>query len=908
MANLKFYIKINDGSEIEVFPTKYEPFVKELEENEMFYRYKWGNIEFRNNPFQYNKTSNQAYLIYNILNALQRYDEIFIRFKDFDNDIEIKGYCGVVDGQFKNDEIHKVITITPTIIDRYTNLIENYKEKVDVLNGGDKNKIINGDFETWEGDIPFGWNVGADPDMERYYINGDYCARIADTVGTGQYNILSQSLFVNKGSNIDLSFYYATLVIGVTKSYGISRRIAIKLTGSGGTKYLKDQDISNNENVAVWVDPSSDNTFNYGNNLVQMQAGEITSFKYYRIFSEPIPFEGALTITFFANNGVEIILGLPHATFLLLDDVSLKVNTTPYKTINIDFLDYYLQSYPAFTESVPLAIGVPNKKWSSSWVGDHALDGYFNLTTGAPSTRFLTDATYAPVDSKNLRLGDYMNFFDNDPANKYYKCQISEATIYHCGTYNKGLSYNHRMRATAVFSRDEVKIKDVLYTYQDYLDGKCDESEVGTIIPPARNVGWTKTPILDKGLRLWVRKPFNDESDTLGWSLGAQINGGKFQSYNTEHRRTTKRIYPVDTSKSKTLNTCVDLRDTIKILFNQTHPDYSDKDVVSTFFWNDFEFEFQSLQGEQSGFNYVNNKPNFLNGIAVLHTLDLKTENVETIQQEGTLKISLFDFLEDLKSYFKVYKYGQLFWWITDNLDLRIEHTAYFDNYADIYGNVLNYTTQPMIQEDYHDDYSYEPELMYKKITFDQVNAAYPDFTANTIKFDRISSSKRYKNDENILKNKTSILTTDLKYCIEKANDLNDGLILVNYTQINDQFVVLYGDTQIQGTKILNGNLSLSSILNNFVRREGTYTNGQINDQDVRFYNTTYSKKGVEFTVKGIIDNRFFDTNIDRSGMVKTLTHDFENQITKITLMYRIKSGLIVQDEIEGLMFLNLGF
>ena len=51
------------------------------------------------------------------------------------------------------------------------------------------------------------------------------------------------------------------------------------------------------------------------------------------------------------------------------------------------------------------------------------------------------------------------------------------------------------------------------------------------------------------------------------------------------------------------------------------------------------------------------------------------------------------------------------------------------------------------------------------------------------------------------LKNKTSILTTDLKYCIEKANDLNDGLILVNYTQINDQFVVLYGDTQIQGTK-----------------------------------------------------------------------------------------------------------
>lgn len=903
MANVKFYITINDGTEFEVFPNKYEPFIKDFEDGEMFYRYRWGSLELENKPFLYNKTSNSAYLIYTTLNALQRYDEIFIRFYDFDNLIEIKGYCGVVDGQFQNDKVHKVIKLTPVIIDKYTNLLENYKEKIDVLNGGDRNKIINGDFESWDNSYtPTGWTVGITPDIEKYYINGDFCARLNDTYLVGESNILIQSVFANKGSNVDLSFYFAPLVVGTPSNLTHSRKMIIELSGSEGTKYLKDDNLANSENVCSWVDSSANNSFNYGSNLLEMTASEITSFLYYRIFSEPLPFSGIITITFYANNG-----SLGADTSLLLDDVYLKINTTPYKTINVDFINSYLQSYPAFTEVNPLALGVPNSKWDGAWTGDNALDGYFQLTTGAPSSRFLSDGTYAPVDVDNLRLGDYETNVFTDPNSKYYKCQLSEVTIYHCGTYNTTFSYKHRMRATAVFSRDEAKIKDVLYTYQDFLDGKCDELEVGTIIPPARNVGWTQTPTLDKGLRLWVRKPFNDENDTLGWELGDQINGGKFQSYNTEHRRTTKRIYPIDTTKSKVLNTCVDLRDTIKILFNQTHPDYANKNVISTFFFNDLEEEFITLQDNNSGNNYVSNNPNYLNNIAVLHTLDLKTENVDTQQQEGTFKVSLFDFMEDLKAYFKVYKYGQLYWWITDNLDLRIEHTAYFDNYADIYGNVLNYTTQPIIQEDYHDDFEYEPDLMYKKIIFDQINSGYPDFTSNTIKFDRISSSKRYKNDENVLRNKTSILTTDLRYCIEKANDLTEGLILINYNQVGDQFVAAYGDTQIQGTKILNGNISLSSILNNFVIREGTYVNGQINDQDVLFYNTTYSKKGVEFTVKGIIDNRFFDTNIDRAGMVKSLTHDFEHQITKITLMYRIKSGLIVQDETEGLMFLNLG-
>lgn len=898
---VKFYIKINDGTEFEVFPNKYEPFEKPMEDGERFYRYKWGNIEFENRPFLYSQTSKQGYLIYTTLNALQRYDEIFIRFYDSESEIEIKGYCGVVDGQFKNDKVHKVITLSPVVIDRYTNLLENYKEKIDVLNGGDQNKIINGDFESWEGDVPVGWTVGVLPSVERYYINGDFCAKLDDKPMFGAANVLIQVVYGNKGSNVDLSFYYASLAEGIPASSTHSRRMTIQLSGTEGTKYLKDENLADSENVCKWVDASADNSFIYGNNLIEMTASEITSFLYYSIFSEPLPFSGNIVITFQANDK---ILG----TSLLLDDVYLKINTTPYKTINVEFLNSYLQSYPAFTDVNPLALGVPNKKWDDAWVGNNALDGYFNLTTGAPSSRFLSDGTYAPVDTDNLRLGDYQSNVFIDPNSKYYKCQLSEVTIYHCGTYNTTFSYKHRMRATAVFSRDEAKLKDELYTQEDADNDICDQDEVGTEIPPARNVGWVKTPTIEKGLRLWVRKPFNDESDTLGWELGDQINGGKLQSYDTEHRRTSKRIYPIDATKSKVLNTCVDLRDTIKILFNQTHPDYATKNVISTFFWNDLETEFVTLQGNNSGLNYVNNKANFLNNIAVLHTLDLKTENQETQQQEGTFKVSLYDFLEDLKARFKTYKYGQLYWYITDNLDLRIEHTAYFDNYADIYGNVLNYTTQPLIQEDYHDEFDYEPENMPKKITFDQINAGYPDFTGNVIKFDRISSSKRYKNDENVIKNKCNITTTDLRYCIENANNLDEGLILINYNQVGDQFVAAYGDTQIQGTKILNGNLSLSTILRNFATKEGTYINGQINDENVLFDNTTYSKRGIEITVKGIIDNRFFDTNIDRSGLVKTLTHDFEERITKITLIYRIKSGLIVQDESEGLMFLNLGY
>jgi len=904
---VKLYIKINDGTEFEVFPNKYEPFEKPMEDGERFYRYKWGNIEFENKPFLYSQTSKQGYLIYTTLNALQRYDEIFIRFYDLDSDIEIKGYCGVVDGQFKNDKVHKVITLTPVVIDRYTNLLENYKEKIDVLNGGDKNKIVNGDFESWtdnESGLPDGWVNGGTYNVqcERHYINGSYVCKYNDLFGAS-YTKLAQSLFANKGSNVDLSFYYAPFVIPESATSSThSRSIEIKLVGTEGTKYLKDDNLGNFENVCKWVDPGETNSFIYANNVISMTESEITSLIYYRIFSEPLPFSGTVTISFVGRDVISM-----GVSALYLDNVYLKVNTTPYKTINVNFINSYLQSYPAFTESNPLALGVPNTKWDGAWTGDHALDGYFELTTGKPSSRFLSDGTYAPVDADNLRLGDYEEIFD-DPGSKYYKCQISEVTIYHCGIYNTTFSYKHRMRATVVFSRDEAKIADVYYTQQDFEDDKCEESDIGvTLVPPVKDVGWEKTPTIEKGLRLWVRKPFNDENDTLGWSLGEQINGGKFQSYDTEHRRTSKRIYPVDTTKSKILNTCVDLRDTIKILFNQTHPDYASKNVISTFFWNDLETEFESLQGSSSGFNYVSNKKNYLNNISVLHTLDLKTENTETQQQEGTYKVCLFDFLEDLKYRFKVYKYGQLCWWLTDNLDLRIEHTAYFDNYSDIYGNVLNYTTQPIIQEDFHDEFEYESDQMYKKIMFDQVNSGYPDFTANTIKFDRIVSNKRFKFDENVLKNKCEITTTDLKYCIENANSIDEGLILINYEQVEDEFVASYGDTQIQGTKILNGNLSLSSILNNFVTREGTYINGKINDKDVLFYNTTYSKKGIEITVKGIIFNMFFDTNIDRAGLVKSVTHDFEQRITKINLIYRIKSGLIAKNESEGLMYLNLG-
>jgi len=902
---VKFYIKINDGTEFEVFPNKYEPFEKPMEDGERFYRYKWGNIEFENRPFLYSQTSKPGYLIYTILSAIKETDKIWIRILHEYSEIEVKGYCGIVDGEYENDKVNKVVTLSPIVIDKYTPLLENWETKVDVLNGGDKNKIVNGDFESWDNSaIPIGWENGGlyDVQCERHYINGDYVCKYNDLFGAS-YTKLQQPVFANKGSNVDLSFYYAPFVVPESATTSThSRSIEIKLVGTEGTKYLKDDNLANSENVCKWVDPSETNSFIYANNVISMTESEITSMLYYKIFSEPLPFSGTVTIAFIGRDVIAM-----GTSALYLDKVNLKVNTTPYKTINVEFLNSYLQSYSAFTDVNPLALGVPNNKWNGAWVGDHALDGYFELTTGAPSGRFLSDGTYAPVDADNLRLGDYENNIFIDPNSKYYKCQISEVTIFHCGTYNTTFSYKHRMRAIAVFSRDEAKIKDVFYTQEDVDNDICNQDELGKEIPPARNVGWTKTPKIEKGLRLWVRKPFNDEDDTLGWSLGDQINGGKFQGYDTEHRRTTKRIYPVDTTKSKTLNTCVDLRDTIKILFNQTHPDYATKNVISTFFWNDLETEFQSLQGNNSGNNYVSNKANFLNNIAVLHTLDLKRESNETQQQEGTFKISLKDFLDDLKKYIKVYKYGQLCWWLTDNLDLRIEHIAYFDQFKDINGNVLNYTTQPLIQEDYHDKYKYESDQMYHKVIFDQINSGYPDFTSNIIEFDKIASSKRFKNEENVLKNKTFILTTDLRYCIENANNLDEGLILINYNQVGDQFVAAYGDTQIQGVQILNGNLSLSTILRNFATREGTFVTGKINGEDALFRYTTYTKLGEEITIKGIVWNQYFDTMIEeKTGLVKTLTHDFENGITKVTLIYRKKSKLLVNADTNT--FLNLGY
>jgi len=106
-----------------------------------FYRIMWGKIQFSNKPYLYNSTLNNVYRIFDFIqNNTFSYDtKITVKFTT--DLFEVIGYFGKNDCIFDYDK--KILTVTPSVIDQYTDILENWETETNFDNWEFINDTVN---------------------------------------------------------------------------------------------------------------------------------------------------------------------------------------------------------------------------------------------------------------------------------------------------------------------------------------------------------------------------------------------------------------------------------------------------------------------------------------------------------------------------------------------------------------------------------------------------------------------------------------------------------------------------------------------------------------------------------------------------------------------------------------------
>jgi hypothetical protein len=171
-------------------------------------------------------------------------------------------------------------------------------------------------------------------------------------------------------------------------------------------------------------------------------------------------------------------------------------------------------------------------------------------------------------------------------------------------------------------------------------------------------------------------------------------------------------------------------------------------------------------------------------------------------------------------------------------------------------------------------------------------NSGNIDFISSKVTFDKITSNKRGQDVKNDITGK--VLSTDVAFCLENRNSLDNGIILMAYDTIDGENICRKGMGLNTRNTILNGDLSIASLLVKYATYEGTWQQGQIdgkgfwNNQDgvYRYYTTKHIREAEEITIKGIFLDKVIFTNLGL-GIVAQRKVDYENEVTKLVAVYR---------------------
>lgn len=842
MRNCTIHLDLTGGKDpngyFEVNVISVQPFVENQVDEMPTTRKQWGEVQIKNEPYNYRKLGGDRYRLYDIIQAQLPTTEIHIKFT---SEIEtIIGYFGVVDCSVNDDE--KVITVKVTALDQYTPYLEGRETEVKLFD--EANIVANGKFDKWNGSDPLNWTAFGGAIYEQKYI-ADKTAISLKNVDTATNSGIQQVITdVLKGKQFTFSFSYAL-------AGEISDRENLELI-----IYLRDPDIGTQYFLRKDGSWGSFQKFEYAYNVLPISEGSISTLKTYSFTANATPKDGEIYIKLLHYN-----LGFSDIeTFLILSDVRLTTTAIKLNTVKVQL-------------SADNLVTVPQKDESIKFTGKSINDGFFRLFAdsnfdisdyfngdGSPNTSLLASGLHS---YNNVTYPNLIEFFQQKSSDSY-KFELSKLTVYH-GQYSYG---KRNYYGIAEFSREEFYLADPI---------GWDEN-TDNLIPPATDSGWDWTTQFKNGKRLWVRTPFNDAEDT--WLLENKVTALRTthpEFYFVYHySQTSTKQYPVN-NNSIEITEAIDLREVIRKVYCGSDESLIGKNVYSSFFWNDeqsAEIE-AALYDNGTDSNYVSGElPNPLNQISVIHTNDLSTETV-TDEEKSILNISGKQLIEDL-----IVLFPQLYWYIDADSNLHIEHIKFFDriNKAknllnEAYSYILNYK-----------QWEYVKEKMFSIEEYETKNSGYTDFQTSTVKFDKIVSNKRGEDIKATYT--TQKLTTDIQYCIENPNSLDNGMILVCYEVKDGDNIVKYGNGQKSGKSIVNGDLSISTLLEKYARYEGTYKTGRINDKEYTFEFTRRVRQGKEIAFKGIFTDKLIFNNVG-TGLLKSSTTDYTNELTKCTFMYR---------------------
>lgn len=777
----KTYIDIGSGYE-EFTAANVEPFKEVREKDQYFKRWQWGEVEIKNYPELYSSSPLSIYKLYDVIKEIDPTTEIKIK---FETDLEtIEGYFGTNDCEFKDNGYQNVLTVKPTVLDRYTNILEEWETKID---------FSDIDFSDDSIDL----NV---KDLGVKTIN--------DWDSINEYRVYN-----------DLLRSYVTL-----------------------TKIAPNIDINLVKSLAL--NPSDDLSGFFDNEaplpaLRQVPPIAELSFQ---------DFDG------FYLGDREEVLGDDYSSIDLTGDNYVWISTDEYGVADIETsLDNIVWYRPN-----PSAEYKAYKSIQAGNIG--------NQPDISPSWWEEFDRGEIFPDKGDYELSSVTIWFDG-------------------GTY--GFPPKHRYYITTKFSREEFR--------------KVDEfDESGDLIPP-QGSGWHQRAVINvsgQDGHLWTRKPFN-ASLKDDWILQPTETNQRWWSstdpFKWKYKRETRLSY-TNSEDSIITTTAIVGRTLFDYILQNTNDAFADKNVKSTFFFNDDEEDLQVLEDRVGDkLNYVTMRENYLNNIYFILTRNL-TPNIDLADASSFPDITLKDFFEDLNKLFK----GTLYWFIDDDSNLRIEHIKYLDltkSPTDLRGDELLEFTE---------EWKYDKSSQYNRIELRQVNASGIDFTENLILFNKIVSNKR---NQDIKKEfETKILSTDIRYAIENSTDLEDGIMMIatfdeKISETETQKKVKNKFGLRSGVEESNGYLALSNIIEDFGRYEGVWTTGEVNGLDKTFETTSRTKNGVEIELRGLKNNLFYITEIGE-GILDDSTVDFDNETTKLNLRYRYNStplgdrfALMVQKE-----------
>jgi len=837
----KIYLDIGDGTGYnEILAAKVSPFNYEREDGQYFWRYKWGEVTFSNNPKTQSELSSNKYLGYNLIagvdgfSEIQYPDEIKIKYEDSQRSFE--GYFSHKDCEFKSGKHFKTITVKPAILDQYTPLLENWEEKVGIIGG----EITANGF----------WKLRT--------VGFDYNQFNNHTL---PITLSSSNIPSAKGASDDVgaTLTHNKFIYNTNKGYILNVTVSAKaknISGSGVyTIYLKKYDSNLNEidsSILVSRGITTDiNTTNFsGEQTINLSTGQSAALL------------------------VEMEIGSLDYTSINVSVSGNPINVTT-KEVKVQFNDNDLKHNRIWA--------IDSKAYKLIKTNDNPdLVDYFENAGSeipfAPKASMFGSKKYG-MQERGTRLYLYQSEDQSEGLVDILgeeDWELSEVTVWRGDTIRKWFHKETYFWCTCLFSREEKETKNDSNNLPVPPDNAPDTWHLRKSDPDGK-IGYT----------LWTRKPYNGEYTE--WILGDEIiaDGDPYVhngSFKWANKLTSKRKYPT-TDTVESFRNAIDLYTLIKYIYNNTA--YPSGDVKSTFLWNDYEENMPIIT--QTGNNYVTNFINFFNLTAVLPTLTLR-KNIDTTEENSKLELSFKDFMEDFRNYFKVVGQGNLYWFIqwntiTEQYDLRIEHIKFLDKSTGIYTTtnlIEDSTYKKYLEETYN--YSFDDSDMFKKITIETVNSGYKGFKKNEVSFKNIVSNTRNK-DLN-LEHQTKIFSTDIQFARENPSDLENGLIWLNI-DANDE--IIRDKTSSKNTNEMpNGYFAISNLIEiGLLKYEGVWETGNINGVGPKeFENTLRNLMCEDFSIPGLHSSEFFQTGIGL-GMTESLELDPERQITKLKLAFR---------------------